>query len=343
MSPKQQKSIAGAITAAVLLIAFLVMSFTAIPERDLIVEQYDQINWTQFTPAPPPIVRQEKKTAPKEAAKKAPVVQKQTIKRVNLQSLQNQLNLSEINIQTKTTAPAGKRSKASPENIKIAKTNLASLSGNLNLSMSNTSSLTATPQRRRGKNSSGKVKLAAGSQNGAGSGLGSAGVSVGANLQGPTAKGKSIKTGIINLQEVGDLEGELDAYSPNYKGLVEWMRRNPVDLPPVAKRFMNYQRGDLTSRVAFSINNRAFDMMLLCVEATYEVRIVLMEKRDVTYLIDQGFHKKSNFLRVGKVDRLANQQILKFSTNLKPAGSKKTTSFYQVFISWWESVKHEVE
>jgi hypothetical protein len=84
-------------------------------------------------------------------------------------------------------------------------------------------------------------------------------------------------------------------------------------------------------------------MFLLCIEASYEVRIVLVDGPEVTYLIDQGFRKRSNFLRAGSIDRLPDNEILKFGTNLRPAESERAATFYQVFLSWWEQVKHEVE
>ncbi len=339
MSPKKQKTVASAITAGVLLICFLIMSFTAIPQQDLLVERYDEINWTRFIPTPVPVITPKKVTANKPKVVEKTAVQEPTIKRVDLNDLQNQLKLSDLSIQTKSASAAGKRSsQPAASNIKVAKTDISSLSGDLNLAMDNSSSLTRMPQRGQGKSSSGKIQIQAASGAASGSGLETLGKSIGANLKGPSARGKQVKMGTIQLQELGDVNGDLDAYSPNYKALIDWMKRNPVDLPPIVKRFMDYQSGDLTSRVAFTIDNRNFDMMLLCVEATYEVRIVLIEKRDVTYLIDQGFQKKSNFLRVGKVDRLANREILKFGTNLKPAGSNRTNAFYQVFISWWESL-----
>jgi hypothetical protein len=106
---------------------------------------------------------------------------------------------------------------------------------------------------------------------------------------------------------------------------------------------MGFQPGNLTSQVTFSIDNRRFEMFLLCVEATYEVRICLVEGNEVTYLIDQGFKKQSNYLRLGSLAWLPTGEIHRFGSVLREASDQRTQDFYQIFLSWWETVKHEVE
>jgi hypothetical protein len=218
------------------------------------------------------------------------------------------------------------------------------MAGNLNLTFDEESPLLPSFSGR-GKNNQtrGAVGLVAGEGESLGKGLGAFKDDVGADLQGPQTFGRGGGTVRIGLKRIEDFGESYDDLSSIYKPLVEWMKRNPAELPDVVKRFMRYQLGDLTSWVPFSVENRVFEMFLLCVESTYEVRIALIEQLDVTYLIDQGFRKKSNFLRVGAIERIENNEILKFGTNLRPPSDRRATDFYQIFLSWWEEVKHEVE
>lgn len=351
MSKKQkQKSIAGGITAFLLLLIFVLMNIAAIPRRNLVTERYDEINWMRFTPRP---VRIEKPDAPKssrESQKKNIVAEQPVISRVDLSDLEKQLDLSDLNLETKSIAPSGKTAKTAntaPATSPISPTSKIDLSefSDFNLALDEQSPLKQLPGQRQGGGGNGTIALQAGesssiSDNAA---LGDFGGNTGAKLSGPQAIGASSSTGEIDLKELAQMEDDLGNFSPIYKPLIEWMKRHPAVLPPVVNRFMGRKPGDLTSRVQFNIQQRAFEMFLLCVEETYEVRIVLVENQHVTYLIDQGFQKQSNFLRTGRVNRLDSGEILKFGTNLEPAGSGKTQEFYQIFMSWWESVKHEVE
>jgi hypothetical protein len=141
-----------------------------------------------------------------------------------------------------------------------------------------------------------------------------------------------------------DFDRDKIEVSEIFKALIEWMKRHPVALPPVIKQFMTYRDGGLTSRVDFKISRRSFEMFLLCFEGNYEVRIALVEKNAVTYLIDQGFTKESQKLRAGTVSRLpGSSNIATLETQPLPIGHKKNKEFYDIFLSWWETVKHEVE
>lgn len=339
----KQKLVASTLTALVLLFLYLLMNGFAIPKRDLIAKHYDDINWMRFTPKPIRFDRAEE-TAPNEEIAKEPVSNKTTIERVELEILLDQLDLGAIELETQTLESPGKAgSQAQPENLRID-LDASSIAGNLNLTFDEESPLLPSFSGR-GKNNKAKgtVGLVVGEGEAIGKGLGTFKDDVGADLQGPQAFGRGGGTIRIGLKKMEDFGEGYDDFSAIYKPLVEWMKLHPAELPDVVKRFMGYQLGDLTSWVHFSIENRQFEMFLLCVETTYEVRIALVEQFDVTYLIDQGFHKKSNFLRVGAIERLENNEILKFGTNLRPPGDIRTAEFYQIFLSWWEEVKHEVE
>lgn len=330
-------------TGVFLLIAFVILSNAAIPEKDLVTERYDEIDWMRFTPQPPEPVQPEEvsreKNPEKEILPEQPVIQ-----RIDLDQVLDKLDLTEVKLTTQDFQTTGKSpNQSAPAHMDINNLDPAALSSDFNLTMDNSSPLANVARRGRGRRSGGEQRVEVKERETTGGGSGSVAPSTKADLKGPTARKNRGNDQQTEIPAMADLDSDFENFSPIYRPLIEWMKKNPAVLPPVVKRFMSYQNGDLTSRVSFAIDNRQFDMMLLCVEATYEVRIVLVEKREVTYLIDQGFRKKSNFLRVGSVDRLPTKAILKFSTNLRPANNSRTREFYQIFISWWDSVKHEVE
>lgn len=341
----KQKLAASTLTAVVLLCLYLLMNGFAIPKRDLIAKRYDDINWMRFKPKP---IRFDKveETVPNEGNEREiePISNQPAIERVELDIFLEQLDLGAIKLETRTLeSPGNAASQAQPENLRID-LDATSIAGDLNLTFDEASPLLPS-FRGRGKNTSakGNVGVIAREGEAIAKGLGTFDDNVGADLQGPQAFGRSggtIRIGLKKLEEFG--EG-YDDFSAIYKPLIEWMKRHPAELPDVVKRFMSYHPGDLTSWVPFSVENRDFEMFLLCVEVTYEVHIALVEQLEVTYLIDQGFRKKSNLLRVGTIERLANDEILKFGTNLRPPGDKRAAQFYQIFLSWWEEARHEVE
>ncbi len=338
---QKQKSIAALVTGIILLIAFLAMNIAAIPHRDLISEHYDQINWTRFIPRPSPPAPSEQPEARKreEAPRRAT---EPVIKRIDLKQLEDQLKLADLSLPSRNIEAPG-RSQPKPQTSRVDLQSLDTQSfSDFNLSLDKNSPLISAP--RTGRKGGSRSGLAVQSSDTEEAGLGDAsfGDDVGADLKGAQAIGGGDQ-GEIDLKALAEFDAGAENFSPIYQPLIEWMKRHPAVLPPVARRFMNHRPGHLTSRVQFQMDGRRFDMLLLCVEASYEVRIVLIENREVTYLIDEGFRKKSNFLRAGELDRLPDGSILKFSTNLRPAGSQRTRQFYRIFLSWWDSVKHEVE
>jgi len=173
-------------------------------------------------------------------------------------------------------------------------------------------------------NGVGDAGLGAPGRDGSGRGRGSAG---------------SVKVDLRGLTDFGD---NYRNFTPIYRNLVEWMRRHPADLPEIVDRFMGFQPGNQTARVTFNIGGRPFEMLLLCVESSYEVRVVLLEGGELTYLIDEGFRKQSNYLRTGSLIRRPDGEIMSFSSVMREASDRRTQEFYQIFLSWWNTVKHEV-
>ena len=123
--------------------------------------------------------------------------------------------------------------------------------------------------------------------------------------------------------------------------LMLWMKKHPYAFNQVVKSFMMYEKNDLTSKVAFRHKDRVFELYLLYKEKIKEIRICLIEGKQSTMLIDSGFKKKSNYLRTGNISRIEDNTIFSFSTSQYPASERKTSEFYQFFLSWWEQAKKE--
>jgi len=232
--------------------------------------------------------------------------------------------------------------------------------GDLNLDGPNSATTLPGHSRGRGfggssKNSNGILPGSGGnSEAGIGSGaLGNGAVDAGLGVPGGTDGGSANRgaspgrskaseaSARVRLKGLDDF-GDYRNFTPIYRTLVEWMRRHPATLSDVVNRFMGYQSGNLTASEKFVVSGRRFEIFLLCVEATYEIRVCMVEGSDITYLIDQGFKKQSNYLRTGALNREPNGNILLFGSVMREASDRRAQEFYQIFLSWWETVKHEV-
>lgn len=127
--------------------------------------------------------------------------------------------------------------------------------------------------------------------------------------------------------------------SPLINELILWMKDHSTPFSSVVKRFMNYEKGNLTSQVKIRINNRVYDLYLLCKENILEVRICLVAGDKSILLIDSGFKETSNYLRKGAVKRSANNKISSFMTRQQTPTEVVTKEFYQIFLSWWDTIK----
>jgi len=140
----------------------------------------------------------------------------------------------------------------------------------------------------------------------------------------------------LRTDEIHDDERDI---SPFINELIIWMKHNPYDFPDVIKRFMNYENGNLTSKVNVEIDGKFCEFYLLCKENILEVRICLVADENAILLIDSGFKEKSNYLRKGMVRRDINKIISKFITRQEAPSVDRTKEFYSIFLSWWGKVK----
>ncbi|MEX0773933.1 MAG: hypothetical protein WEB89_00465 [Balneolales bacterium] len=147
--------------------------------------------------------------------------------------------------------------------------------------------------------------------------------------------------GLQQLKAFGDSDSNLDDI---LAGLLEWMKNNPAELPRAVQRLMAEGRWDpayLTSRVSINVDGTDYDILLMLKEELYEVHILLVENNQATYLIDRNFQKESNSLRVGGVQQ-QESDIITISSQMEAASDNKAKNFYQIFLTWWESVQQEI-
>ena len=349
LNPSQQRLYSTVITFLFFLLLLLVLKISQVPEPKYKADRYKEIDWAKFTP--PPIQPTEIET-PAEPTKEIAELPEtassvKTITRVDLSSILEDINIGTLeSVVRASVGPELGTSVGTESQVKISLSESQSILGDLKLLFddSKTSlSLPSTAEAGGHEDQSSFITLKKGSAivddspdyGGGGIGLG-----------GPEGKeigygdGTVVQVGLKTLDEIGS---GFDDFSPLFRPLLDWMKKHPGEFPEIVKRFMEYSVGDLTSVVNFVINDRRFLMFLLCKEQIYEIRISLIEENSLTYLIDRGFKEQSNYLRFGSVERQANGTILSFGTTRQAAADKRTTEFYQIFLSWWDTVKAEVE
>ncbi|MFQ5709396.1 MAG: hypothetical protein ACE5HO_18210 [bacterium] len=339
----QDRLVAGIVTSVILLGGYFALRWSNLPAVKQKTEIYEEINWTKFNPKPERIVEKPKPVKvnkpikiekPPEAPK---AVERIDLSDLSLPTLSRPTHDAKREIANKSTA------KTASKQMKIDLESSGLLAGFDSFKGD-------APQKLhlpgRGRGGSGKAKTFAltaktgtSLESKTSSEYGKSGFSLGA----PQTKGGTGEVVKVKLMDVAEMGQGFNDLSPIYRALIEWMKRHPAQFPEVVNRFMEKAPRDLSSVVDFQIGGRSFQMYLTCKVKLYEVRVCLLEGNASTYLIDRGFKEKSSYLRTGSVSRRANGQILAFGTTRRAASNRKTTQFYQVFLSWWESVKPEVQ
>lgn len=356
-SARTRRNVALTVTILLLLLSYVAMQMTALPRSNFIAQHYDEINWQRFLPKPKPIAIATPETSQPEETKPAERIAElaeapRLPERLNLAAELKDLDFDLARPARQQLSARGAEIKDSPAPVRDAMPSLSESDFSSSLDYDKTNPETRLPAGVRGRRSGNErgndIRVGSGGDAGIGGGLGNSSTAADAGLgvpsRGNNERGKSggeaaVKVDLKGLNDFGD---NFRNFTPIYRALLEWMRRHPVDLPEVVDRFMGFQPGNLTSRVLFNIEGRRFEMLLLCVEATYEVRVVLVEGDDVTYLIDEGFKKQSNYLRLGSLTRHPEGEIMRFGSVMRAASDRRTQGFYQIFLSWWDTVKDEV-
>lgn len=148
---------------------------------------------------------------------------------------------------------------------------------------------------------------------------------------------ETISVNLLDLSAFGD---DFDNIDPVVNQLITWVKENPKGLPSAVQRMMSENQWEdkfLSSTASFAVGNRDFELLLMIKEEIPELHIFLIENEKATYLIDRGFQKESSYLRKGSV-RYQENRIVEVDSQMKPASDNETMEFYQIFLSWWESM-----
>jgi len=363
-SARTRRNLALGVTILLLLMSYVGLQLADLPRANFIARHYDDINWQRFLPKtkPKPITITEQ-PEPTETGPEQKMPELASTARVPQRlDLESELKDFNLDLTQPTLAKPGPQKPAasgvdiknSPAPIRQTMPSLSESDLSTILDYDATNLATQLPAGARGRRSGNEkgsdIRLGSGGEAALGSGLGNGAIptdggdaGLGAPGRGNSNRGQGGQAAVkVDLKGLDDFGDNYRNFTPIYRALLEWMRRHPVDLPEVVDRFMGFQPGNLTSRAVFRVAGRRYEMFLLCVESTYEVRVVLLDGDEVTYLIDEGFKKQSNYLRLGALTRQANGEILRFGSVMREASDRRTQEFYQIFLSWWETVKDEV-
>jgi len=346
--PKKRYFSAGT-TVIIIFLLYIGLVLASVTDPDstrIYMTELTQLNITSFQPNVPEPEIQEQPEEPMQQEESPAETQEpevSTPQRVELseilpQGVQVDLSISRSPAQPSETQTATQTESRSlrMESAEMERSGLQTLSGN------NLSAPTAN-RRSLGGNGGmeGGLDLAeGGGLSGRRTSLNDAG-GTGSLLSGPQVRDGSAQgqeVGLRDLSEFGDGYSDMD---PIIHDLIRWMKQNPADLPIAVRRTMTDGRWDdslLSSRVPFYIDDRQFDLLLMANEEDMEVHIFLVENLLATYLIDRGFRGESSFLRRGNVG-YQNEDIADVDSQMRPAGTEQTQEFYQIFLSWWNSVE----
>jgi len=341
---RSSKFKSAGITVAVVSLLFLLLQYLYILDLDqakIYVTELSLVNLSQFQK---PIIEPEITTEPeKESLESEPETQQSSsdsspsLQRKDVSSLLNQgvqVDLSANRNLSSSKANTSQSQSLNVENIQSEARSSQTLRGG---------NLTSAPSGRRsiGGGASGSTGLGMSGGPDLGSGRRSLGGSGGGGLLGGPQGREGLGSGKeVTLKKLTDFGSGYSDVKPIIHRLIAWMKKNPASLPIPVRRTMTDGRWDpvfLTSRVPFTIQNRQFDLMLMVKEEQLEVHIFLVEKNGATYLIDRGLQGESSFLRRGNVV-VAQGDIAEVDSRMQQASVNHTQEFYQVFLSWWESV-----
>lgn len=173
-----------------------------------------------------------------------------------------------------------------------------------------------------------------------GAGFGEGGEVVGGGEGRASAEesGAAIEVGLQDIEEFGEDHQDIEM-----EKLLEWLRQNPRELPPGVKQHVNYQSGNLASTVSFEAKGGSiYDLFIMVKEEIMEVHVVIVSGEDTRYLVDRSFTEEGRFFRVGSAQRDGENTITSIRSERRPLG-EQSEEFYEVFLSWWEKAKQDVD
>ncbi len=163
----------------------------------------------------------------------------------------------------------------------------------------------------------------------------------GSLLGGPRARDEETGPAEVDIRSLDDFGADYSDIGTLYFPLADWMKQNEAELPVAVRRLMTDGRWDdnyLTSRTSFYVGDREYMLLLMTREELKEVHIVLVQGNNAVYLIDRGFQQESNYLRVGQVG-FQDEEIAEVDSEMRDASREHTEQFYQIFLSWWNSIE----
>lgn len=339
------------VTATVCFIFYIILVISSVADPDktrIEITELSELNITNIRPqVEEPEIEQPAEESPQQEESPTEIeieVETPAPQRINMSEILPEGVRVDLSIQeterTRTTQPQTEIQTESRslrmDDSELERSGIRSLTGN-NLS-------TPNAERRSlsgGATESGGIDLAEGGNRISGRrSLSDAGG--GSLLDGPQVRDGNEQGREVGLRNLSDFGENYTDVEPIYNDLVKWMKENPAELPPSVRRVMGDGRWDpnyLTSRVPFYIEDRQFDLLLMVKEADVEVHIFLVESmEEATYLIDSGFQKESSSLRVGSVG-YQNEDIAEIDSQMRTARTEDTQEFYQIFLSWWNTIE----
>jgi hypothetical protein len=335
-----QQGLAFLITVILLAGLYAGLRWIDLPEKRIDTAQYEEIDWTKFTPIPPSATKEERAQSTAEEAPVAPTPKR--IERIDLADIVAFFEDAGGEDQPAVQSPVNPLGVAPMEPQVREQLEIPDISSLLITPTSPEAPSFEIPTRVPGVERSGQEKPTLEVRRGSEldlqeieyeSGKESTGVRKPVGVEAPTPT--------VTMINAADLGEEYENLSSILDDLVQWMRDHPAEFSDVVKRFVGFASGDLTSMARFRIGARDFELYLLYRDTERELRICLVEGEQSIFLIDRGLRERSHYLRAGKVGRGSTGQITYFETSQDSPSDARTAEFYRLFLSWWEGQRHE--
>ncbi len=142
-----------------------------------------------------------------------------------------------------------------------------------------------------------------------------------------TSTGTSPSTGLSGPGEDVVGEGELS-------GLLNWLRNQRAQFPPVVESYLETQSSDLKGRASHG----GWDIFVQFSEPEHQLKIFLTRGGTGILLADSDFKSRSQFFGMGHVSRDAAALISAITAMREKPTLDRTDDFYRVFHDWMDSI-----
>ncbi|MDD5088211.1 MAG: hypothetical protein PHI18_05370 [bacterium] len=140
-----------------------------------------------------------------------------------------------------------------------------------------------------------------------------------------TTPGASLSEG---LESAGDVigEGELS-------GLLNWLRRQGAQFPPVVRSYLETAPGDLLGVTSYA----GWNIYVQFAEDEHQLKIFLTRAGTGILLADSDFKNRSQLFGLGQVTRDTEGIIAAIEAIRNKPSRERTDEFYHVFGNWMEA------